>query len=71
MDKQQTFQWILQVIKSCKSLKQVNNCRSLIISFSRYYCDDTLVQLLKKEKNIQLNKVWMDNCPDLKKINLI
>lgn len=70
MDKEQTFQWIIQVIKSCKSLKQVNNCKSLITSFSRYYCDTTLVELLNKEKNLMLNQVWMDNCPDLKTLKI-
>ena len=70
MDKEQTFQWIIKVIRSCKTLKQVDNCRALINLYSASYSDRTLVEFLTKEKNIQLNKVWMENCPDLKKIEL-
>ncbi len=71
MNKEQTFQWIVTVIRSCKSLKQTNNCNELINSFNVSYDDRTLVQLLREEKKIQLNRVWMENCPDLKKIKFI
>lgn len=71
MDKESTFQWIVQVIRSCKTLKQVDNCKSLINSFTEGYSDRTLTELLTTEKNIQLNRVWMNNCPDLKNIELV
>lgn len=71
MDKEQTFQWIVRVIRSCKTLKQVDNCSELINSYTDIYSDRTLSQLLRQEKNIQLNKVWMDNCPDLKKMQWV
>ena len=69
MDKEATFQWIVKVIRSCKTLKQVDNCKALIDSYTEAYSDRTLSDLLTTEKNIMLNQVWMDNCPDLKKLN--
>tara|TARA_R110002050_G_scaffold2544_1_gene14630 strand:+ start:1557 stop:1772 length:216 start_codon:yes stop_codon:yes gene_type:complete len=69
MDKEATFQWIVKVIRSCKTLKQVDNCKALIDSYTEAYSDRTLSDLLTTEKNIMLNQVWMDNCPDIKKLN--
>tara|TARA_R110002126_G_scaffold216166_1_gene362289 strand:+ start:1847 stop:2062 length:216 start_codon:yes stop_codon:yes gene_type:complete len=71
MGKEATFQWIVKVIRSCNNLKQVDNCRALIESYTEAYSDRTLTELLTKEKNLMLNQVWMDNCPDLKKINWV